>query len=169
MKVGLMANSHDRLPAIRALVAKLQAAGVPLVLHAGDFVAPWALGPIRDADLPLLGVFGHNDGDHRGLQAFAQQGVGIELYESPHVFEVAGTKILLVHDLADLPERAWAEYPVIVHGTVHTAEVRTQGTTLVVCPGEACGWLTGTPTCAVLDLETKQVEFLTLTGPEWAQ
>jgi uncharacterized protein len=169
MKVGLMANSHDRLPAIDAFVATLASRGISLVLHAGDFVAPWSLGPFRERGMALLGVFGHNDGDPSGLMAFAQQGVGMELYESPHVFDVAGRKLLLVHDLQDLPDRAWDEYEIIVHGTIHTSEVRTEGKVTVICPGEACGWLTGTPTCAILDLETREVEFVTLTGPEWAK
>jgi uncharacterized protein len=38
---------------------------------------------------------------------------------------------------------------------------------LIVNPGEACGWLHGTPSGAVLDLESKRVEFLTLEGAEW--
>jgi putative phosphoesterase len=167
MKVGLMANSHDRLPAIEAFVTMLSERGISMVLHAGDFVAPWALRPFREHGMALLGVFGHNDGDPSGLVAFAQQGVGMELYESPHVFDVAGKKLLLVHDLQDLPERAWDEYDIIVHGTTHNPEVHTEGKVLVISAGEACGWLTGTPTCATLDLATNEVEFLTLNGPEW--
>jgi predicted phosphodiesterase len=34
-------------------------------------------------------------------------------------------------------------------------------------PGEACGWLFGVPTAAVLDLETLKVDFLTLDEAEW--
>ena len=82
---------------------------------------------------------------------------------------MAGHKLLLVHDLQDLPDRAWDEYHIIVHGTIHTSEVRVEGKVTVICPGEACGWLTGTPTCAILDLETRDVEFIRLDGPEWAR
>jgi hypothetical protein len=45
--------------------------------------------------------------------------------------------------------------------------MKTRGDTLIVNPGEACGWLTGTPSAAILDLESRQVEFLSLGGPEW--
>jgi hypothetical protein len=37
----------------------------------------------------------------------------------------------------------------------------------VVNPGEACGWLYGVPGGALLDLETKRVEFISLDGPQW--
>jgi predicted phosphodiesterase len=58
--------------------------GVNFVLHAGDFCSPFSLRPFVEMNMPLIGVFGRNDGDREGLRAFAQQGVGIELFESPH-------------------------------------------------------------------------------------
>jgi predicted phosphodiesterase len=45
--------------------------------------------------------------------------------------------------------------------------MKTRGDTLIVNPGEACGWVNGTPTAAILDLDAKSVEFLSLSGPEW--
>jgi predicted phosphodiesterase len=36
-----------------------------------------------------------------------------------------------------------------------------------VNPGEACGWVFGTPSAAILDLEEIQVEFLALTEAAW--
>jgi hypothetical protein len=45
--------------------------------------------------------------------------------------------------------------------------MKTRGETLIVNPGEACGWLYGTPSAAMIDLDTRRVEFLTLSGSEW--
>ena len=42
-----------------------------------------------------------------------------------------------------------------------------RGTTLIINPGEACGWLSGKPSAAVLDLDAMTVEWLSLEGPEW--
>ena len=42
-----------------------------------------------------------------------------------------------------------------------------RGDTLVVNPGEACGWLHGAPGGAVLDLARRTVEFVSLTEPQW--
>ena len=55
----------------------------------------------------------------------------------------------------------------IVHGCAHTADMSERGGTLLVNPGEACGWLHGTPTGAILDLTARRVEFLKLEGAEW--
>jgi predicted phosphodiesterase len=41
-------------------------------------------------------------------------------------------------------------------------EVSTRGDTLIVNPGEACGWLYGACTAALVDLETRQVDIIKL-------
>ena len=42
--------------------------------------------------------------------------------------------------------------------------MRSRGQSLIVNPGEGCGWLSGAATAALLDLDTKQVEFVELEG-----
>ena len=162
MKIGLMADSHDRLPAIAELLKVMQSKGVSLVMHAGDYCAPFALKPFNDANMALLGIFGRNDGDQEGLKATAAQGMGMELYESPHSFEVAGHRILIVHDIGEVNRRSIDSHRFVVHGSTHRQEVVKKGETLVINPGEACGWLTGVCSCAILDLETSEVEVITV-------
>jgi uncharacterized protein len=158
MRIGLLSDSHDRVPAIHALLEQMIAGGVSLVMHAGDYCSPFALQPFHDLSIPLLGVFGKNDGDRDALQAAAKTGFGAaELYESPHSFDLGGKSVLLIHDLNDVHQRSIDGHEVIVHGMTHVSEN----------PGEACGWLHGAPSGAILDLESKSVEFLKLTSPEW--
>jgi len=167
MRVGVLADTHDRLPAIAEFARRFREAGVGFVLHAGDYCAPWALRPLLEASMALAGVFGRNDGDREGLRAEAAKGVGTELYESPHSVELGGARILLVHDIGDVSERSVTGHAVVIHGCTHVRASDISGDTLLVNPGEACGWLHGTPSAALLDLTTRQVEFLTLDGPEW--
>ena len=167
MLVGLLADTHDRLPAIAELVRQLQEAGAGMVLHAGDFCSPFALKAFEDAHVTLAGVFGRNDGDHEGLVSRAQAGFGAELFESPHSFEIGGRRILLVHDIGDVNARSVASHEIVIHGSTHQQEMKTRGETLIVNPGEGCGWLYGTPSAALLDLDSRQVQFLSLNGPEW--
>ena len=162
MRVGLIADSHDHVPAIAEFARRFAAAGVGMVLHAGDYCSPFALDPFLSVSLPFAGIFGRNDGDHEGLRAAAARGIGTELYESPHSVEVSGQRILMVHDLGDVSERSIAGHAFVVHGCSHEREVRTAGESLLVNPGEACGWLHGIPTAAILDLISKEIEFITL-------
>lgn len=169
MLVGLMTDTHDRLPAITELVARMQSAGVGFLLHAGDFCSPFSLTPFFEANMAVGGIFGRNDGDPQGIRAKASQGMGVELYESPHSFQISGKRILLVHDLGDVNDRSIDEHALVVHGCSHQRELRTHGKVTLVNPGEACGWLTGKPSAAIVDLDTMKVDWLTLEGKEWAR
>ena len=162
MLVGLIADTHDRVPAIKDFVKLFAERGAPLVMHAGDYCAPFSLNPFIEANMAVLGIFGRNDGDPEGLKAHAAAGVGTELYESPHSFDVSGSRILLVHDLGEVNKRSIESHDIVVHGLTHRQETVTRGKTLLINPGEACGWLSGRCTAALLDLDTKQVEILTL-------
>lgn len=162
MRVGILSDTHDRVPAIDELVQRLIASGASLLMHAGDHCSPFSLAPVNDASIPMLGVFGRNDGDPEGLAAVATQGVGTELYESPHSFEVSGKQILLVHDLVDISHRSVEQHQFVIHGSTHQVEMKTRGETLLLNPGEACGWLYGACTAALLDLDTREVEIIKL-------
>lgn len=167
MRVGLMSDSHDRVPAIAEFLKQMQGAGIGLVLHAGDFCAPFALDPFEEAHISMAGVFGKNDADLESLRARAGRAIGLELFEAPHSFEIGGRRVLLAHDLADVPDRSIESHEIVIHGHLHKQEMKHRGETLIVNPGEACGWVNGTPTAAILDLDARSVEFLTLSGPQW--
>lgn len=167
MRIGLMSDTHDRVPAIDALLREMMAREVSVVLHAGDFCSPFSLKPFQDHNIAMAGVFGRNDGDHEGLRAAAATGMGQELFESPHGMSMSDNKILIVHDIGDVVDRSVLAHAVVVHGHTHLQEMKTRNNTLIVNPGEACGWLYGAPSAAILDLDSKQVEFIKLDGPEW--
>ena len=167
MRIGLMSDSHDRIPAVAELLRQMSAAGVGMVLHAGDYCAPFVLRAFEETKMSLAGVYGNNDGDKQGLLTRAQGAFGTELFDSPHSFEIGGQRLLLVHDIGDVQQRSIEAHAIVVHGGTHKQEMKTRGDTLIVNPGEACGWLFGAPTAAVLDLDSKQVEFLSLDATEW--
>ena len=168
MRLGLIADTHDRVPAIAALVAEFQAREVALVLHAGDYCSPFSLAPLHALTVPVIGVFGRNDGDRPGLTAAAAQGLATELFESPHSLEVGGRR-----DAPGARRRrgggavasprtsSWCT------AASTAAEMKMRGEALMVCPGEGCGWVNGYPGAAILDLDTNEVEFLKSSGPEW--
>ena len=167
MRVGLLADTHDRLPAISALLARMAEGGDGLVLHAGDYCSPFSLIPFIDTQMALAGVFGRNDGDPEGIKAKAQQGMGLELYESPHSFEIGGRRILVVHDLGEVNVRSIESHQLVVHGCSHRQDRSERSGAVLVNPGEGCGWLYGVPSAAIVDLDNLDVEMIRLEGDEW--
>ena len=157
-----MADTHDRVPAVTNLLEKLTEKGVSMVMHAGDYCSPFCLAPFHQRGTALLGVFGRNDGDRETLSAYAARGMGTEIYESPHSFDVGGKRILLVHDLNEVTGRSIESHDFVIHGSSHLQSQKRVGSTLVVNPGEACGWLHGKCTAAILDTDTGEVEDIVL-------
>ncbi len=167
MRVGVMSDTHDRVPAVAELIRQMAEAGVSMMLHAGDFCSPFVLKPFEDSHMTLAGVFGRNDGDPEGLSTRASAGIGLELSESPHSFDVGGERILIVHDIGDVQQRSLEAHSIVIHGATHLQEMKTRGNTLILNPGEGCGWIHGTPQAAILDLDSKHVDFLSLDSAHW--
>jgi putative phosphoesterase len=51
-------------------------------------------------------------------------------------------------------------FDAVVHGHSHSEVSRKNGKTLVVNPGEVCGYLTGNPTIALLDTVKRESKIL---------
>jgi uncharacterized protein len=162
VRIGVMADTHDRVPAVAELLEKLSQRGVSMVMHAGDYCSPFCLAPFHQRGMALLGVFGRNDGDRETLSAYAARGMGTEIYESPHSFDVGGKRVLIVHDIAEVTARSIESHDFVIHGSSHLQSERKVGTTCVINPGEACGWIHGKCTAAILDTETGEVENISL-------
>jgi hypothetical protein len=162
MKLGIVADTHDNLDAIRKAVELFNREGIDLLIHAGDFVAPFTEQPFRMLQAPLVGIFGNNDGDKLLLkEKYREKGVG-ELYEDPHEFELATKKLIVTHRPRMVSALAASGlYDVIVYGHTHKTEIwhtssksGTHGKHIwIINPGECCGYLTGRKTVALLDLE----------------
>jgi putative phosphoesterase len=159
-KLGVLADSHDNVPKVHQAVEVFNRAEVELVIHAGDFIAPFALEPLAGLRCPVVGVFGNNDGERLGL-AKKIQGFG-EIYDPLAEVEVGGRKVAAVHypELA-LPLAASGAYHLVIYGHTHRIEVQP-GATLLLNPGEAGGWLTGHATVAVVDLAAMVAEIVEL-------
>ena len=162
MRIGIMSDTHDRVPAIAELLDRFASKGIAMVMHAGDYCSPFSLAGFHQRGMALLGVFGRNDGDRETLSAYAARGMGTEIYESPHSFEVGGKRVLLVHDIAEVSSRSIESHDFVIHGSSHLQSQKTIGTTVVINPGEACGWIHGKCTAAILDTDTAEVENITL-------
>ena len=79
MLVGLISDTHDRLPMVEKAVKRLNEEKVKLVLHAGDYVAPFVIPKFKDLKARLIGVFGNNDGDHELLKKGFSEHKGLEM------------------------------------------------------------------------------------------
>lgn len=166
-KVGVIADTHDKLSTLDRALGELKRRGVKRVLHAGDIIAPFTLRRILEGGFEFTGVYGNNDGELLVLARVARE-AGATLAPPPLIVEVEGLKVVILHGAGGGPEtRSLAtalaksgEYDVVIYGHTHEVDVRKVGRSLVVNPGEVCGYLTGKSTLAILDTERLEVELV---------
>jgi len=159
MLLGVISDTHDRLPAIRKAVEIFNAANVEAVLHCGDFVAPFAMLPFRDLNAPFHAVFGNNDGEKEGLANLFTAN-GWSLNQRPHTFRLNGSTISMLHEPAPIEGIiSSGGSDIVVFGHTHVPFFEMRAGTMVVNPGEGCGWVKKKPTLAILDTVQKSCHF----------
>jgi len=161
--IGVMSDSHDNLSAIRKAVELFNEEEVELVIHAGDIISPFTIREFGKLKCPLKAVTGNNDGDLPTLKKhFSGKGEITAFFLS---IELDGRKIAVNH--GHYPEILEAvisskKYDIVIYGHTHEYVNEKRGETLVLNPGESCGYLTGKMTVALLDVKKVSAEIITL-------
>jgi len=164
MLIGIISDTHDNLPQIEKAVKYLNYQKVGLVLHAGDYVAGFVIPKLAQLNCKLIGVFGNNDGDHELLKKRFSETSNCTIKGQFTQVEINGCRIALLHGTETELLNAVVDsgyFNVVVHGHSHNKSIEKKNKTLVINPGELCGYLTGKPTLALLDaakLEAKIIE-----------
>jgi len=161
MIIGIMSDSHDHKTRIQRAVDEFRKANVGTIVHAGDFISPLTFDCLRGVKVPFFAVFGNNDGEQRFLrERYAPLGTICERFCRA---TIGGLKFVITHteEVVDSLARS-GDYDVVVYGHTHKMDVQQEGKTLVINPGELCGWCTGKATVALLDTATRDVRFIEL-------
>ena len=165
MLIGLISDTHDNLPMVDKAVRRLNEENVGLVLHAGDYVAGFVIPRFKELNAELIGVFGNNDGDHELLKKRFSENKRLQLRGNFAEITADGLKIALLHgDDEELLEALINQesFDVVVHGHTHSTGIHRKGRTLVVNPGEVCGYLSGKSTLALLDTVKHEARIIEL-------
>ncbi len=157
MLIGVISDTHDRMPAIDAGLTALLDREVDAIIHPGDVVAPFAAKKFASLPVPLHVTYGNNDGERVGLKSVLPQ-----IVDGPLVVELGGRSILVHHfiDWCDAADIARAD--IVITGHTHAVSVEREDNKLLLNPGEACGWVHGTCTVATLDTDSLEVDIIEL-------
>ena len=159
--IGILSDSHDNVTAVKEAVRLFNSIPCELIIHAGDFVAPFAARELGALNCPVKAVFGNCDGEREGLKK-AFQNIG-EIKEAPLVFEQTGKKFLVTHMDNSLDSYLVSEaLDFLIFGHTHKPEIKIKGNTLLINPGEAGGWVSGKCTAALLDPKQQEAEIMYL-------
>ena len=155
MKFAAISDTHDRLSAVRELVGILREEKLDFIVHAGDVISPFTLKEFSTLNIPFYIAFGNNDGERKILSEIAMQmnwKIG-DIVEFPGGIVYHGTDGEILKILRKTGE-------MVVAGHTHDARIERNGRSVLLNPGEVCGYLTGKRTFAIVENgEISIVEF----------
>ncbi len=158
MILGILADTHNRIDAIRAGMDALKAAGAEFYIHCGDVGEEAILDQL--AGVPNAVVWGNNDLDHTRLGAHAAS-IGVNIHHPWAHLELDGKKIVVTHGddgriLRTVLRENTVDY--LFFGHTHVAMDERHGQIRVINPGAL---YRATPkTVAVLDLQTDELQVI---------
>ncbi len=153
--IGVVSDTHDNVDKIEKIVNFFNERKVDVVLHAGDIISPFAAAKFNNLNMEFIAIFGNNDGEIFGLKDTLKY----KIFPDPHIFKIENIKIVITHkkELVESLEKS-GDYDIVVYGHTHKHEARKENKTIVVNPGEGCGYLTGRATVSIIDYEKKEIE-----------
>ena len=157
MLIGVISDTHDRLPLVDAARRLFAERRVEALIHPGDFIAPFAVRRLLQYKGPIHATFGNNDGERAGIRELLPQVV-----DGP-LFVALGGRTILVHHFFDWCEPGDIDRAdIIITGHTHEVVNRLEGGKLLLNSGECCGWVNGRCTVAVLDTDAPWAEICIL-------
>jgi putative phosphoesterase len=159
MLIGIIADTHDNMITLKKAVDYFNARNVHQVIHAGDFTSPFTFRVLKELRSDFTGIFGNNDGDRLLLQKHSDG----KVHNQPHILDLDNRKIIVMHEHHIIDALAESgHYDLVIYGHTHEPEIRKVKDTLIINPGETCGWLYGKTTVAVADLSEMTAEIITI-------
>jgi len=154
--IGILADTHDNMPAIEKAVDVFNEREVDMVLHAGDIVSPFTADAFSKLHCDMILIYGNNDGDKPYLpERFRNIGV---FHTDPYIEEIYGARIAMTHH-PEIVDALATKYDVVIYGHTHEREIKREDA-LIINPGECCGYLTGVKSVALLHLGKMEAELV---------
>jgi putative phosphoesterase len=155
MRIGVVSDTHDRLPTLREALQRFATLGIETLIHPGDVIAPFAAKLLAGFPGNVHITYGNNDGERAGLKSILPQ-----IQDGPLWLDLAGKRLLVHHFVEWCRPQEIAAADVIITGHTHQVAIEPRDGKLFVNPGECCGWVTGRATAAIIDLKTNEVELI---------
>ncbi len=159
MIIAVMSDSHDNIWMLRNALAIIKEKNADMIIHCGDFIAPFMLKELNKADISVHGVFGNNDGDQHLLTKFSLTSfTNIKFYSPIGHININGFDIGFVHhNITGEALAATNKYKLVCYGHSHTHIIKNTGQTIILNPGEIMG-KDGYPGFCFFDTDTSEIQ-----------
>jgi len=161
--LAVMSDTHDHIWNARKALEFVKERGAEAIIHCGDFIAPFMLKELDQAQIPVHGVFGNNDGDQYLLTKLAlTEFSNITLYGLMGELKFSDFRVAFAHYRAVADGLAASgQFDLVCFGHSHEAFLGKTGKTDILNPGEVMG-KDGSPGFYMVDTSTKKFEPISL-------
>jgi uncharacterized protein len=165
MIIAVMSDSHDNIWNMRRAVSIIRDEGAGMIIHCGDFVAPFMLQELENAGIPVHGVFGNNDGDQYLMTKLSLTSLkNITLHGPVGEVDAGGFPVALTHQgIVGKGLASTGKYKMVCYGHSHVYLEERKGDTMLLNPGDLMG-KDGNPGFCLVDTENKKVKRVLLDG-----
>ncbi|HEY1188888.1 MAG TPA: metallophosphoesterase family protein [Gemmata sp.] len=135
MRLGILADTHDRIARTRSAIELLRAAGAEALVHCGDLASPEVVELL--AVLPSWFVFGNHDADVVPHLERAAAKWGVTCLRWGGLVTLAGKRVAVAHGhmSSDVRRLLAAEPDYLLSGHSHVASDATAGRVRRINPG----------------------------------
>ena len=160
MKIGIITDSHDRIELLNRAIELFNKNNVKVIIHCGDFCAPFIMDELAKFKGEIHCVFGNID-DRFNTPKRAES-LGIKFHGDIAEIEIEKRKIAVNH-FSNIAEAlaSTGKYDAVFYGHNHIADKKKIGKTLLVNAGELMDRKTG-PSVAIYDTKTNDAEIIKL-------
>lgn len=165
MKVGILSDTHGQVDLALGAAREFLFRGIDAVLHCGDIGSDMVLTEMstlfQTLEIPVYAVLGNCDVPSEW--DFYPEDIGVKILGRFGDLELSGKRIAVLHsDDEEAFDRVVAseKYDYLFSGHSHVRHDRRKRKTRLINPGSAGRGMH--PSCAVLDLSTDELEFVTI-------
>jgi len=163
MLIAVMSDSHDNIWNLQRAISIILTRGVKMIIHCGDFTAPFMLFELEKAGIPVHGVFGNNDGDQFLLTKLSLTSLkNVTLHGLIGEVDASGFLIALTHQgMVGEGLASTAKYKMVCFGHSHVYIEQKVGNTILLNPGEIMG-KDGDPGFCIVDTAEGNISRISL-------
>jgi len=163
MILAVMSDTHDHIWNLRKALEIIRQHNARAIVHCGDFVAPFMLKELNQAQIPVHGVFGNNDGDQYLLTKMSlAESSNVRFYGLMGELTLADFRVAFSHyrTVAD-GLAASGRFDLVCFGHSHEAFLEKREKTDLLNPGEVMG-KDGSPGFYLVDTADRTYEAVSL-------
>ncbi|MFA6073097.1 MAG: metallophosphoesterase [Candidatus Woesearchaeota archaeon] len=165
MNIAIISDIHENFHNLTLFFDVVKEHNVEKIIFLGDFINNGIAKLLASSDIPVISIWGNNDGDKVSITKTAlSEGSNLSVgFDTFDMIEVDNRKVFLTHyPMLAKPMAKSGEFDAVFYGHNHEAKIDKIGECLVVNPGELSAHKTGDATFAIWDTKKNSAELFTL-------